>query len=140
MPFIYRFMTMLVISLSLSVDSIAHEVKVGPNGGPITDLGELHLELVMKSQKIDLFVTDADGDPVDVSNGSASVIILAGTKKHTTTLEAVADNVLGNTYAVTDPGPYTVVVIVTLQGKKPAQGRFKLDELLSLRSLQTVKV
>ncbi len=139
MPFFYRFISMLVITVSLSCNSIAHEVKAGPNGGPITDLGELHLELVMKSQKIELYVTDANGDPVDVADGGAKVIILAGTKKLTTTLEPVADSVLGTTFSVADSGPYTVVVVVALKDRKPVQGRFKLNELLSLRTLQIAK-
>lgn len=131
----------VVIALSLAafltVNSVAHEVKVGPNGGPVTDLGALHLELIMKTEKIDLFVTDAKGDPVDVSNASANVIILAGTKKHVTKLAPVADSVLGNTFSVPDPGPYTVVVIVTIPGKKAYQGRFKVSALLALQTMQS---
>ena len=139
MRFLHRILTILILALFLSSNSIAHEVRSGPNGGPVIDLDDIHLELVMKSQKIELYVTDATGDPVDVSGGSAKAIILAGTKKHTTTLAPVADSVLGSSFSVPDPGPYTVVVIVTLQGVKPVQGRFKLNELLSLRSLQIVK-
>lgn len=128
---------MLAFVVFLASNAVAHEVKAGPNGGPITDLGEIHLELVMKAQKIDLFVTDAKGDPVDVSEASANLIILAGTKKHATKLAPVADSVLGNTFAVPDPGPYTVVAIVTIPGKKPYQGRFKISALLAFQKTQS---
>ena len=74
-----------------------------------------------------------------MADGGAKVIILAGTKKLTTTLEPVADSVLGTTFSVADSGPYTVVVVVTLKDRKPVQGRFKLNELLSLRTLQIAK-
>lgn len=126
---IKNFATAFALILGLSTYPIAHEVNVGPNGGPLTDLGEFHLELVMTSEKIDLFVTDATGSPVDVIEGSANAIILAGTKKHSTKLIPTADSVLGNTFSVPDTGPYTVVVIVTLPGKKPFQGRFKVNTL-----------
>lgn len=120
-----------IVLISWSFNVFAHEVKAGPNGGPITDLGEIHLELVMKADKIDLFVTDAKGDPVNVAGSSANVIILAGTKKHSAKLTPVADSILGSSFSITDAGPYTVVVIVSIPGKKPYQGRFKVAELIA---------
>lgn len=119
----------LMVGFAHSVN--AHEVKAGPNGGPLTDLGEIHLELVMKVDKIDLFVTDAEGAPVDVSSASANLIILAGTKKHVVKLGPVADSKLGESFSIPDPGPYTVVAIVVFPGKKPFQGRFTLPGLLA---------
>ncbi len=121
----------LVIALGVAYGAKAHEVKAGPNGGPLTDLGEIHLELVMKADKIDLFVTDAEGSPVDVSTASANLIILAGTKKHVVKLGPVADSILGESFSIPDAGPYTVVAVVVIPGKKPFQGRFTLPELLA---------
>lgn len=121
----------LILITSLTVGASAHEVKAGPNGGPLTDLGDVHLELVMKADKINLFVTDAAGDAVDVSAASANLIILAGTKKHTVKLNPVADSVLGDSFAIPDAGPYTVIAIVSIPGKKPVQGRFKVSALLA---------
>ena len=121
----------LVIALGVAYGAKAHEVKAGPNGGPLTDLGEIHLELVMKADKIDLFVTDAEGSPVYVSTASANLIILAGTKKHVVKLGPVADSILGESFSIPDAGPYTVVAVVVIPGKKPFQGRFTLPELLA---------
>lgn len=124
-----KFVAALALILGLSAYAIAHEEKAGPNGGPLADLGEIHLELVMTSEQIDLFVTDAAGDPVDVSDGSAKLIILAGTKKHSTQLLPTRDSVLGATFSVPDAGPYTIVAVVKLAGKKPFQSRFKVNTL-----------
>jgi len=121
-----KFVAALTLMLGLSAYAIAHEEEVGPNGGLLTDLGEIHLELVMTSEQIDLFVTDAESDPVDVSEGSANLIILAGTKKHSTQLLPTEHSVLGATFSIPDDGPYTVVAVVKLAGKKPFQSRFKV--------------
>lgn len=126
-----RIIASLILITSLTVGASAHEVKAGPNGGPLTDLGDVHLELVMKADKINLFVTDAAGDAIDVSAASANLIILAGTKKHTVKLNPVADSVLGDSFAIPDAGPYTVIAIVSIPGKKPVQGRFKVSALLA---------
>jgi len=126
-----RIIASLILITSLTVGASAHEVKAGPNGGPLTALGDVHLELVMKADKINLFVTDAAGDAIDVSAASANLIILAGTKKHTVKLNPVADSVLGDSFAIPDAGPYTVIAIVSIPGKKPVQGRFKVSALLA---------
>lgn len=126
-----RLATSLVLLFGFAGVGSAHEVQAGPNGGPLADLGEIHLELVMTAEKIDLFVTDAKGDPVDVSAASANLIILAGTKKHSVKLEPVAHSILGEGFAMPDLGPYTVIAIVMIPGKKPFKGRFTLPELLA---------
>ena len=126
-----RFIVSLVLMMGIAHNTGAHEVKAGPNGGPLVDLGEIHLELVMKANKIDLFVTDAEGATVDVSSASANLIILAGTKKHVVKLGPVADSILGESFSIPDAGPYTVVAVVIIPGKKPFQGRFTLPELLA---------
>lgn len=128
---LHRIIASLIVMASLTVAVSAHEVKAGPNGGPLTDLGDVHLELVMKTNMISLFVTDAAGAAVDVSAASASLIILAGTKKHAVKLNPVADNVLGDSFAIPDAGPYTVIAIVSIPGKKPLQGRFEVSALLA---------
>lgn len=125
----HKFIAAFTLILGLSAYAIAHDVEVGPNGGPLADLGEIHLELVMTSKNIDLFVTDSAGDPVDVSDGRANLIILAGTKKHSTQLLPTRDSVLGATFSIPDAGPYTVVAVVMLTGKKPFQNRFKVNSL-----------
>ncbi len=125
----YKFVAAFALILGLSAYAIAHEQEVGPNGGLLADLGEIHLELVMTSEQIDLFVTDAASEPVDVSDGSANLIILAGTKKHSTQLLPTSNSVLGATFSVPDAGPYTVVAVVKLAGKKPFQNRFKVNSL-----------
>ena len=122
----HKFVAAFVLILGLSAYAIAHEEEVGPNGGLLTDLGDIHLELLMTSEQIDLFVTDATSDPVDVSEGSASLIILAGTKKHSIQLLPTEDSVLGATFSVPDAGPYTVVAVVKLAGNKSFQSRFKV--------------
>ena len=122
----HKFVAAFVLILGLSAYAIAHEEEVGPNGGLLTDLGDIHLELLMTSEQIDLFVTDAASDPVDVSEGSANLIILAGTKKHSIQLLPTEDSVLGATFSVPDAGPYTVVAVVKLAGNKSFQSRFKV--------------
>ena len=122
----HKFVAAFILILGLSAYAIAHEEEVGPNGGLLTDLGDIHLELLMTSEQIDLFVTDAASDPVDVSEGSANLIILAGTKKHSIQLLPTEDSVLGATFSVPGAGPYTVVAVVKLAGNKSFQSRFKV--------------
>src|SRR6187549_3871464 len=66
----------------------AHEVK-GAHGGRITDAGAYHLELVVKSDAVDVFISDQSEKPVAATGFKGTAILVAGGKSQRIVLAPV---------------------------------------------------
>jgi hypothetical protein len=60
--------------LLTALPTVAHEVEKGPNGGRLVEAGAHHVELVVKENVVNVFVTDASDKPVSI-NGFRGVAI-----------------------------------------------------------------
>ena len=116
-----------VVLLIPATDALAHEVEAGPNGGPVVDARDHHIELVLKADSVTVYVTRDDA-PVDLEGASGRAIVLAGKKQSKLTLTPSTD-ALSSAADISVDGPLTVVVTVNLASEAPLQARFKLDAL-----------
>ena len=76
----------------------AHDAK-GKNGGRITDAGSYHVEMVVKSDVVDVFVSDASEKPVATSGFKGTAILVAGGKSQRVVLQPVDGNRLSGSAA-----------------------------------------
>lgn len=128
-----RFLLMIIGALGIALmapapDAVAHEVEAGPHGGPVTDAGDHHIELVLKADSVTVYVTRSDDTPVDLEGANGRAIVLAGRNQSKLDLVPSAKALTGAA-DISGDGPFTVVVTVNLASEAPLQARFKLDAL-----------
>lgn len=116
----------IILTLSLvllAAPAFAHEVAKGPNGGPVSDAGDYHVELVPKTGSVDVFVTDAKDQPVAGAKGIA--ILLVEGKQQRVVLEGTeAGKLAGKLGSAAVPQAKGVVQLTLPQGGT-VQARFK---------------
>ncbi|MDO9062094.1 MAG: hypothetical protein Q7U92_24145, partial [Bradyrhizobium sp.] len=66
----------------------AHDAK-GSHGGRIADAGAYHVELVVKSDVVDVFISDEGEKPVAASGFKGTAILVAGGKSQRVVLAPV---------------------------------------------------
>lgn len=101
----------------------AHDEK-GTHGGRITDAGSYHVELVVKSDVVDVFISDAGEKPVTASGFKGTAILVAGGKSQRIVLAPVDGARLSGTAAAALPGQLKGVVQLTAPDGKTIQGKF----------------
>ena len=80
--------------------ALAHDIAVGPHGGPLEDANpgpSLHFEVVLKSSTISVYLFSEDGTPVAASGVSGSATVLVNKKKEQVTLAPAGANLLTGT-------------------------------------------
>ena len=115
----------LLIAVLLSVThASAHEVEKGPNGGRIADAGEFHVEVVAKSNVIEVFLSDPSNKPVPPAGFKGIAILLIDGKQQRIALDqAGADRLSGKTTGT--PANVKGVVQLTTPKGASVQARFK---------------
>ena len=101
----------------------AHDAK-GPHGGRITDAGPYHVELVVKSAVVDVFISDAGEKPVATTGFKGTAILVAGGKSQRVVLEPVDGARLSGSAMAALPDQPRGVVQLTAPDGKTIQGRF----------------
>lgn len=69
-------------AMALSGWAVAHEGH-GPNGGRLADLPKHHLELIVKNDTVEVFVSDKESQPIAATGltGLAIVVTAAGSTR-----------------------------------------------------------
>src|SRR5260370_30319310 len=111
-------------TLLLVVPAGAHEVEKGPNGGRVVEVGAHHIELVVKENAVNVFVTDASEKPVSINGFKGVAIFTISGKAQRITLEPKEGTSLSGTSPVVLPAEPAGVVQITTPDGKTAQGRF----------------
>lgn len=121
-----RIRTLLMIATMLSaVPAYAHEVEKGPNGGRIADAGEFHVEVVAKSNVIEVFVSDSSDKPIAPTGFKGVAILLIDGKQQRIALDqAGTDRLSGKTTGTPSVNVKGVVQLTTPKGAS-VQARFK---------------
>ncbi len=101
----------------------AHEAK-GTHGGRIVDAGSYHVEMVVKSETIDVFISHAGEKPVAASGYKGTAILVAGGKSQRIVLAPVDGTRLSGSATVALPGQPKGVVQLTAQSGKTIQAKF----------------
>jgi hypothetical protein len=123
-----KFSTLFLAALLIApAAAFADGPKIGPNGGPRTDAGPYHTELVLQGNDVVLYVTDSADKPVDVTGARAEATVLANKQTQKIALEPAGANTLkGQANLGGAHDSVKVVTALTMPGQKPVQARFEM--------------
>jgi hypothetical protein len=110
--------------LLIGLPAAAHEVEKGPNGGRVVEAGAHHVELVVKDNAVNVFMTDASEKPVSINGFKGVAIFIISGKAQRITLEPKEGAHLFGTSPVALPAEPAGVVQITAPDGKTAQGHF----------------
>ncbi len=122
-------------ALAASMPALAHGPSVGPHGGPMADIGAFHGELAIAGNDLLLYVTDGDGNPVDVAGAKAEAIVLADKQTQKVVLAPAGASTLKGPVKLPDSPPANpstaaetikIVAALTMPGQKLAQARYEI--------------
>jgi hypothetical protein len=114
---------LVALALVIAQPALAHDGK-GPNGGRVADAGKHHVELVVGTDAISVFLSDANGKPLAPTGFKALAIVNHGGKAQRIALTAAEGKFSGRAEA---PLPNNVKAVVQLTGPdgKTSSGQFK---------------
>jgi hypothetical protein len=127
-------LTVLLLLATLSPRVQAHgdeyfDSRPAPHGGQVRMAGPIHLELVVRSGDVTVYITDHADNPVSTDNGSAKVIIRASKKnRFVVVLRPAGDNVLQGAGEFKLSKRNDVTVLVTLPGQDAQRAQFKIGK------------
>jgi hypothetical protein len=118
--------TFVLIAMLLSaIPTFAHEVLKGPTGGQVADAGEYHVEVLAKSNLIEVFLSDASDKPLAATGFKGLAILLIDGKQQRVALDpAGPDRLSGKATGHASPVVKGVVQLTTPKGNS-VQARFK---------------
>jgi len=103
-----------------------HAHPTAQHGGVLEDVGEYHVELVIKEGTVSLHVLDHDAKEAATDGFKAIVLITAGSQRvGPITLVSAGGNKMEGTVAAVPSGA-TAILTLTDKDGDVAQGRFKL--------------
>ena len=101
----------------------AHDTK-GRNGGRIADAGSYHVEMVVKSDIVDVYISDANEKPVAAAGFKGMAILVAGGKSQRVVLAPVEGTRLSGSATAALPNQPKGVVQLTGPDGKTSQAKF----------------
>jgi hypothetical protein len=101
----------------------AHDVKAR-NGGRITDAGAYHVEMVVKSDTVDVFISDQSEKSVAASGFKGTAVLVAGGKSQRVVLTPVDGVRLSGSAKAALPKQSKGVVQLTGPDGKTIQAKF----------------
>jgi hypothetical protein len=114
----------LIAALLLAtLPAAAHEVSKGPNGGRVVEAGPYHVELVVETKAVAVYLSDAKDKPIPATGFKGLAILTVGGKAQRIEL-APQDTRLGGSSPVAIPAGVKGVVQLTDPDGKTAQGRY----------------
>ena len=103
-----------------------HTHPTAQHGGVLEDVGEYHVELVVKDGTVSLHVRDHDAKDAATDGFKATVLITAGSQRvGPIELKSAGGNKMDGAVAAVPPGA-TAILTLSDKGGDVAQGRFKL--------------
>jgi hypothetical protein len=109
--------------LIAALPATAHEISKGPNGGRVVEAGPYHVELVVETKAIAVYVSDAKEKPIPATGFKGLAILTVSGKAQRIELTP-ADNRLAGSSPVVIPAEVNGVVQLTGPDGKTAQGRY----------------
>ena len=119
---IVRFASLAVL-LTIAFNAMAHDTK-GPHGGRLTDADTYHMELVIKSDVIEIFISDTNERPLASSGFSAVALLAAGGKSQRTVLTPVESDRLAGKLSIAFSSEPKGIVQLTSPDGKTSQAKF----------------
>ena len=115
--------TLIAALVLATLPAAAHEMSNGPNGGRVVEAGPYHVELVVETKAVSVYVSDSKAKPIPAA-GFKGVAILTVSGKAQRIELAPQDNRLGGSSPVAIPADVQGVVQLTDPDGKTAQGRY----------------
>ena len=117
--------TALLATLCLSAPPLAaHETKA-PDGRQETDAGSMHVGTLAKSGRVEVFISDAAGGPVDASGYAGVAIFMVGGKPARIALTPAGGNRLTGTSPGELANPVKGAVQITAPDGATIQGKYE---------------
>lgn len=104
--------------------AVAHAPEKGKNGGQQTDAGNFHVEVVVKGNTLDVFVTDHSETPVSTKGFKGIAVLIVNGKPAQIKLAPRGDNVLTGTSPVALSAPVKGAVQITGSDNQTVQAKF----------------
>lgn len=99
-----------------------------PNGGQIINVGKFELELTVKGQEINLYLTDEKEQKVDAGLFKATALVLAkGNQQKSIELLPAGGNRLTAKYDFAIDGKFRATITLITKDSEVGKGRFNLD-------------
>ena len=115
---------MLIAALLVAaLPAAAHEVSKGPHGGQVVEAGPYHVELVVETKAVAVYLSDAADKPVPAEGFKGVAILTVAGKAQRITLSPMDDHLAGISL-VAVPAAVKGVVQLTAPDGKTAQGRY----------------
>jgi hypothetical protein len=102
----------------------AHAPKVGHNGGPQTDAGSYHVEVLPQGKTLRVFLHDHSDKSVDTKGFKGTAIFVIEGKPQRITLTPAGANTLQGEAEVAIPNPPKGAVQITTPAGSTVQGKF----------------
>ena len=109
--------------LSSSGGAWAHDHH-GANGGRVEEAGLYHVELVSKSEQVELYVSDENQKPIAVTGFKAIGVFVVNGKAQRIAMEPAGNGRLSGTAGVALPAQTKGVVQLTSPDGKTVQAKF----------------
>ena len=109
--------------LIAALPAAAHEVSKGPNGGRVVEAGPYHVELVVETKAVAVYLSDSKEKAIPAAGFKGLAILTIAGKAQRIEL-APQDNRLGGSSPVAIPAGVKGVVQLTGPDGKTAQGRY----------------
>lgn len=114
----------LAAMLMLAVPTHAHAPKIGANGGPQTDAGSLHVEVVPKGTALEIFLRDHGDNAVASQGYKGTAIFVVDGKPQRIPLAPAGENKLNGTSPVALPKEPKGAVQITTPSGTTVQAKF----------------
>jgi hypothetical protein len=116
---ILRVALVLVLAFGVAEQAIPHGDPVPQRGGVLQSIDEMDFELVIKSEKIDLYVSD-DGAELSSENMSGTLTIVTESGKEKVDLKPAGINRLRASNVTAASGSRVIAIVKLADGKSMA--------------------
>ena len=114
----------LAAALATTTPAFAHSPKIGANGGPQTDAGALHVEVVAKGKALTVFLRDHSDNTVSTNEYKGTAIFVVDGKPQRISLTPAGENKLSGTADVELPNEPKGAVQLTMPKGPTVQAKF----------------
>ncbi len=115
LPFVFA-MTISGLAWAHSESELRN--RIPPHGGLLAEAGAYHVELVLKPDRVQVFVADPQDKPIDIQGVTGSANLRAKGGKTQQVQLQVVENRLEGAAAVSADVPVTVLIRLNIGGKE----------------------
>ena len=116
---------LLAVTLAAMVLPAGAHDSTGPNGGQMTDAGNLHVEVVTRAETVQVFLGDGAGKPLSTVGYKGLAILLVGDKVARIPLQPEGTNRLTGVAVAPFAAPIKGAIQITGPDGATVQASFK---------------